>query len=381
MTNLPARPLLVSGIAHDVHAHAVRWGLRAAGADPLWIRGFDDPALSPSIGFACDMEQGGRWLGAFAQPQLSVWHRRYRDPGPAQMPHVAAADHEFVGNEWKRFGANINALAASIPGSFWVNPPEAAMRAENKLVQLQAAHRCGLRFPQTLISSDPAAIRAFVARHGRVVYKPFQIHSWQDAKGSIHSTYTRIVDTSLLQNDASLRLCPGIFQQLVEKTHDLRVNVIGKRIFAAKLQSPEPQGEFADWRIASLGRSIRYSATELPAELAARIMRLMDQLQLVFGCLDFVADASGQLHFLEINQAGQFLFLEQDVPKLPMLRAICAMLQQARPDYAIDAIPSEVSFNAYLQTDEHVRWWDSVSGDIRKDGVIPGVTREQPQDV
>ena len=69
------------------------------------------------------------------------------------------------------------------------------------------------------------------------------------------------------------------------------------------------------------------------------------------------------------------------VPYIDPHHLRCAMLQQARPDYAIDAIPGEVSFNAYLQTDEHVRWWDSVSGDIRKDGVIPGVTREQPQDV
>lgn len=41
----------------------------------------------------------------------------------------------------------------------------------------------------------------------------------------------------------------------------------------------------------------------------------MDALGLVFGCIDLVADDHDELHFLEINQAGQFLFVEHDAPE------------------------------------------------------------------
>jgi hypothetical protein len=372
---MPTRPLILSALPHDIHAHAVHWGLARCGASPLWLHGFADPALSPPVSFECD-ERGLHWLGAFDPARVgSLWFRRPRHPAAEQLPHVGAADLEFVANEWKRFELNVMALADTVPNAFWVNPPERAIRAENKFVQLAAAQRCGIRFPRTLVSSDPAAIRRFVAEQGRAIYKPFQIHSWQDAAGKIHSTYTRVVTVDMLDDDASLRLCPGIFQALVDKAYDLRVNVIGDRFYAARLDS-DSDGVFVDWRIASLGERIRATATALPDAIERRIRALMRELGIVFGCVDLVADHDGDLHFLEVNQAGQFLFMESDLPEQPLLRSVCALLAQGRPDYDLDRVPDDIGYAAYQDSAEHKAWWDSVSGEIRKDGRIPGVTRE-----
>ncbi|WP_242107011.1 hypothetical protein [Luteimonas aquatica] len=367
-----ANPLILSVYAHDIHAHAVRWGLRRNGYAPVWAHSLADEALTPaSLEF--DDQGGVAAFGALSPGAVSsVWFRRPRFP--EHFPRTQESDLPFVRNEWKRFLLNAYAVADALAGTFWVNRPNAAVEAENKLVQMRAAQRCGLTFPRTLVSSDPAQIRRFVADNGQVVYKPFQTHTWQDAEGRMYSTYARTIDAAMLEDEDSLRQCPGIYQALVPKTHDVRVTVVGGRFLAARLEGGG-DATFVDWRASSIGNRVSSSATTLPAALEAKISALMRELGIVFGCVDLAIDAEGRAHFLEVNQSGQFLFLEHSVPELPILQAVCAMLGQARADYAIEAIQG-VSYADYLASDEHREWWDAVSGDIRQDGNIPGVSLE-----
>ena len=112
------------------------------------------------------------------------------------------------------------------------------------------------------------------------------------------------------------------------------------------------------------------------SDWTAGLRRLMDAMGLVFGCVDLVGDADGGLHFIEINQAGQFLFVEHDVPEMPLLRAMAAMLAEARPDYALDSVAA-LSYAQFLEDPEQMAWWDSVAPGIRgADGRIPGVSEE-----
>ncbi|MCD9030902.1 hypothetical protein LDO32_04030 [Luteimonas sp. Y-2-2-4F] len=363
------RPLILSHLPHDLHAHAACWGLRRIGADPLWIRSWDDPRLdgpSLAIGGAPPPDDGVCGHGA-------VWFRRPR--APETFPGALEADQAFLRTEWGRYAANLHAMPGRAGAAFWVNRPDAAIRAENKLVQLDAAQRCGLRVPETLISRDPAAIRRFVARHGRVVYKPFQSHGWIDGEGRVFGSYARVVGPEAL-DDASLRQCPGIFQQPVDKRYDVRVTVIGAHAFAMRLDTPAHE-DAIDWRAMSLGGRVEAAPFALPEDCAGRLHALMDTLGLAFGCADFVADDGGALHFLEVNQAGQFLFAEQMLPCLPLLAALCAMLAQARPDYTFDEAAPGPRYADYLASDEHRAWWAEVSPGIRgADGAIPGLSPE-----
>lgn len=329
----------------------------------------------PPVSLQCDMSSGLQATTADGPPFFtSAWFRRPRMPETFAGAHPA--DEPFLRNEWRRFSNNLHALAAEVGECFWVNPPSAALAAENKLVQLHVAQQAGLTFPATLMSSDPERIRRFAATHGKLVYKPFQTHTWQDAAtGKMFSSYARIVDASMLDDDASLRQCPGIYQQLVDKKYDLRVTIIGNQVFTARLDTPL-QEEFIDWRIASLAETMRISQTELPGDTVDSLQRLMRGLGLVFGCVDLAVDANGNLHFLEVNQAGQFLFLEQAVPSLPLLRAVCSLLGQGRCDYTLEHGP-DLGYARYRDSDEYHQWWEVASATLeRKDGEIPGVSRE-----
>lgn len=48
--------------------------------------------------------------------------------------------------------------------------------------------------------------------------------------------------------DELLRLTPGIYQVLVPKAYELRVTMMGRRAFTAKILSQETQAGKLDWR-------------------------------------------------------------------------------------------------------------------------------------
>lgn len=349
------RPLILSSLAHDMHAHAVCWALRRRGVDPLWASSFADPAAG---GVSLHSDPGTPWRGsgALGAEFGSVWYRRTRNP--EHFPRVRESDQAFVRTEWARFLKSLYLLSGDLSDRLWVNPPAAAIEAENKLVQLRAARLCGLPFPATLVSNQPAEIRAFFHRHGKVIYKPFMTHSWENADGDAFSTYASLLDESMLASDESLRHCPGIYQAYVEKTSDLRVVVIGDRLFTASMRSKSGEA-FVDWRAHQHGDQFESGAAELPSGCPGQIKAVMRALGLVFGCFDLAVDGNGKAHFLEVNQAGQFLFLEEFVPQLPLLQAMSAMLASGRTDYELVPDPS-LSFAAYIASDEHAQWWDQV---------------------
>ena len=52
-------------------------------------------------------------------------------------------------------------------------------------------------------------------------------------------------------------------------------------------------------------------AMEIPPMVRRRCARLLRRLGLVFGCFDFIVTPLGEWVFLEVNQMGPFLFLEE----------------------------------------------------------------------
>jgi hypothetical protein len=69
---------------------------------------------------------------------------------------------------------------------------------------------------------------------------------------------------------------------------------------------------------------------ELPAPVQQQCRALLRRLGLVFGCIDLIVTPTGEHVFLEINQMGQFLWVEEMCPQIPLLQMFCEFL--ARPD-------------------------------------------------
>jgi len=99
------------------------------------------------------------------------------------------------------------------------------------------------------------------------------------------------------------------------------VTVVGRKVFAAEIDTSG--GSYADdFR---MNQDVTIRPTTLPPATIDAIHALMARLGLVYGALDFRRQPDGRLRFLEINPAGQFLFVEEQTGQ-PIARSVAETL-------------------------------------------------------
>jgi glutathione synthase/RimK-type ligase-like ATP-grasp enzyme len=220
-------------------------------------------------------------------------------------------------------------LSSLAPDAFWVNPPGSAKQVRSKLRQHHEALRAGLRLPRSAYTNDPEVIRRFIRAHGQVIYKPLYPAIWEEA-GERWGIYTTPITEGDLVADPLLQAVPGIYQEVVPKAYELRITAIGHHLFAAKIRSQETVKGKLDWRLA--WDELIVEPTELDQDIASRCLTLLKNLGLVFGCFDFIVTPEDDHIFLEVNQMGQFGFIERACG-LPLIDAMSEFLLQGRADF------------------------------------------------
>lgn len=325
--------VLIPTYPKDVHAVEVGLALEARGHEALLWYGSDFPSLqSASVEIRdgdgkLDWEVNGGDQERIRPPFDVVWLRR---PTPAVFPKdMHPADLPVARREARDFLAGLFHLAA--PEAFWVNPLASRARSELKAVQLQEAVRAGLSIPPTLMSNDPERIRRFLAeQRDGAVYKPFYPVQWE-TEDQIAVLWTNEVTPGDLPEDEVLRLTPGIFQARIPKAHELRVTVMGRHVVTARLLSQEHAEARLDWRAA--GSQLKIEPDRLPEEVAGACLALMRRLGILFGCFDFIVTPEGRHVFLEVNSAGQFLWVEEANPEILVLAPFVEFLLARQPDF------------------------------------------------
>jgi glutathione synthase/RimK-type ligase-like ATP-grasp enzyme len=202
-----------------------------------------------------------------------------------------------------------------------IDVPSRVTRASLKLLQLELAARLKLAVPRTLVSNSPEESKRFISslwRRGREVISksPADLHFF--------SARTEVLDRSTLDRLHEVRLSPTIFQERIVGGPDLRITVVGSRIFGmAQISRPMFA---ADSR---LDPEPRREPFDVPRRLGTRLLRFQRALGLRYGAFDFKCDTRGTPYFLEINPAGQWLAVELAV-RHPIAESIARYLWQGR---------------------------------------------------
>ncbi len=315
--------ILILGHSFDIHISSVAWLLRARGHKVSIWRMEQFPATqSASLMIGQSGESAAfdhlEWLG---EPVDTVWRRRGANPTLAANLHPA--DHAVAMRESRLFVDNAIALIA--PEAKWVNPAEGRRRAMSKALQLREARAVGFDIPETLMSNNADSIAAFVRRHkGRVIIKSFYPAAWHSAAAT-HVFYARIIEPETLEDRFALSAAPAIYQALVPKAYELRITVMGQSCFAARIDAPAGEERVAlDWKQDLHAREV--SECALPLKLQQMCLAFMRRLGIVFGCLDVIRRPDGVYTFLEVNEMGAFLWLEEYQPSMRLLSAFCDFL-------------------------------------------------------
>jgi glutathione synthase/RimK-type ligase-like ATP-grasp enzyme len=203
---------------------------------------------------------------------------------------------------------------------FWVNDPIRDQVAQRKAYQLKLAEEVGLQISCTMISNCVQDVQKFVHAYGvdRVIYKSFSAteQEWRE---------TRLLRQDELPLLETVRYAPVIFQEYVEADVDLRITIVGDEIFAEEIHSQETSYR-VDFRMDI--RHARIQPATLPAEVEERLRAMMRRLGLVYGAIDMRRTPEGRHVFLEINPAGQWLFVEH-FTRQPIAATLARVLHEA----------------------------------------------------
>jgi len=344
--------IIVLSHPKDDHASPVQWALEQAGYQAACWSGVSwteqeqaslllDQVPSMNLG-ACRLENGD-----------VIWLRQ--PDQPVHGPAVSAAGGKPAVSLYPAFFKTLAYTLETLPVRC-INPFSGSCLVRNKAVQLRLAGTSGLKIPATLMSNAPAAVRDFFDKNpSNAICKAFASHVWQQ-QGSkdVVVTETFHISREQLPPDEVLTYAPAIYQQMVKKEFDVRVMLMGERIYSFALRTP---GNSLDWRRDAALRNLEVKAIPTPVHVESGILRFAQKAGVSFGAMDFAVDRSGEWWFLEINEQGQFLWLDEFNRRAGLLEKFCAFLTAPEvPSQSLeqrqDVFPSLAEYQRSHQKEE-----------------------------
>ena len=186
------------------------------------------------------------------------------------------------------------------------NPVARETEAWRKPYQLCVARRAGLLIPRTLITNDRQRAEAFTERmRGEardVIYK----HAGTATQVGMPARRMLPADEARMN---SICYAHVIFQEQIHGGVDLRIAVLGNRVFTCEWRGEHLNPRVTDIR---MDEDARMWPGDCPAGLHQPLLKFHEQMGLTFGVYDFKLDSNGTPYFLEVNPSGQWLDMETE---------------------------------------------------------------------
>ena len=185
----------------------------------------------------------------------------------------------------------------------WINHPVNTYRAENKLYQLQCAQNVGLPTPKTFVGN---ILPKRITPTNKYIVKSLDTALFYD-ESQEYFTYSSVVSGNELA-ESNIKDAPVILQEFLEDKRDIRVTVIGDKLFPVGI-TKNGENIYGDWR-KNAKEDLQYMPETLPDDISNSIIKLMNTLELTFGGVD-LAFSDGQYYFIEVNPTGEWGWLNQ----------------------------------------------------------------------
>ncbi len=171
-----------------------------------------------------------------------------------------------------------------------INKSGPAAANNSKPYQLTAVRNAGFHVPETFLTNDPAAARAFVSAHRDVIYK--SISGTRSIVRPLDERQRAFLD--------DVKWCPTCFQERLTGTN-YRVHVIGDRVLALRIESDQLDYRYGHTRMAEI---------ELPDDVAQRCRDMTGAMGLHFSGIDLMQTRDGEWFCFEVNPSPAFSYFE-----------------------------------------------------------------------
>jgi glutathione synthase/RimK-type ligase-like ATP-grasp enzyme len=262
-------------------------------------------AFSPDSDESLTIDDGRRSLQR--RDVKSIWYRR---PNRFNLSIHDSVQREYAEKELRFFLDGAWSLFERDEHVYFLSKPSSIEKARRKLLQLELAKHYGVRIPRTVITNNPQEVLAFNdSCPSGIVFKAIN-HECLDYGETSYNIPTTLMTAEHLKRIDLIKKAPGIFQELIPKECELRVTVVGKRIFPVKIDSQKNPLTIVDWRNPLCIDKLSYTMTTLDRKTETFCHEMLLMLDLQFGAFDFIVDTKGDIYFLEVNPNGQWYWLE-----------------------------------------------------------------------
>ena len=323
--------ILITAPENDSHSAPLKWALEQAGYSVACWSGLGwTEAKQASISLRPDLQIEELQIADtqvklaqhLVEPDDVIWIRRPMEPKP--NPQTATEDAKFAANEYRSFYDSLMYLLETLPVRV-VNKYAASRFINNKSVQLVLARACGMNVPRTLMANSPQAVRKYFGGNPqRTICKTFSTHIWEKEQGGpVVVTETFELSADRLPSDEVLTYAPAIYQEMIVKKFDVRMVLLGAAVYSYSLHNPKGA---LDWRHDATRGLVKVEPITTPPEVEKSVLEFAAKSGIACGSFDFAIDHQDRWWFLEVNEGGQFLWLDAANPRLHVQEKFLAFL-------------------------------------------------------
>ena len=220
-------------------------------------------------------------------------------------------DCDPAGDEWKRasYFEDTMFLWSEIANACVINPPSKSASNNSKPYQMELIRRCGLRVPETILTTDPQRVREYRRSREKIIYK--SISCQRSIVAELRADDDQRID--------DVRWCPTQFQEYIEGI-DYRIHVLGNNIFASKINSSSADYRYAD--------DTHIESVTLADDIREKCFLLTKNLGLHFSGIDLRQSSDGEWCCFEVNPSPGYTYFE-DSDEQPISNALAEYFAQS----------------------------------------------------
>lgn len=210
-------------------------------------------------------------------------------------------------------------------GGFVLDSIQSRLVAEIKPYQLMIASEIGFTVPNSIISASKIDLLNFFdefSRSGGIITKLLREYGLV-AKNSYVGVV--LLKRSDLEKLPEINNYPIYIQEQIKKSFELRITVVGKKLFAVKIDSQSNDITKLSWKDGEQGVTAPLSLFALPSDIEEKCFELCRQLKLQYAAIDMAVTPEGQYVFFEVNPNGQYYWQER-VIDVPITNAVADLL-------------------------------------------------------
>lgn len=184
---------------------------------------------------------------------------------------------------------------------YWLTHPEKI--SVNKLIVLEEAKQIGLSIPETVLLNNKESLNEFRKQSERIITK-----SMANPVPLITADYNSFFYTKEVTDEIISALpthfSVSLFQRLIKAKYEVRVFVIGCKVFSMAIFKKSKKEKGLDYR--SQGGNLRTVPFILSEDIELKVKKLLARFELKTASIDLICGEDDVLYFLEVNPVGQF---------------------------------------------------------------------------